>query len=63
MRFQLNVILLKAVFQVHKQVVSTEETLLRDHVATAEVTLRNELKQDLQWKENQVSAFIVALFA
>ena len=51
MRFQLDVVLLKAVLQVHGEVVSREKKLSRGHAAMVEVHSRKELMQDLKWKE------------
>ena len=61
MQFQLDVVLLKAVLQVHEEVLSREKTLSRDHAAMAEVNLRNEIMQDLKWNERKVWAFIINL--
>ena len=61
MQFQLDVVLLKAVLQVHEKVLSREKTFSRDHASTAEVNLRKEIMQDLKWKERKVWAFIINL--
>ena len=61
MQSQLDVVLLKAVLQVHEEVRSREKTLSRDHALTAEVNLRNELMQDRQLKKAKVLAFIINL--
>ena len=61
MRFQLDVVLLKTVLQVHDEAFSREQTLSRDHAAMAEIYLRKELMQDRQLKQAKVLAFIITL--
>ena len=53
--------MLKELLQVHEKLVSIEKKLPFDHAMTAEVNLRNDLTQDLKWKQKQVLAFIVTL--
>ena len=61
MQFQLDVVLLKAVLQVHEEVLSREKTLSHDHASTTEVNLRKEIMQDLKWKKRKVWAFMINL--
>ena len=58
MRFQLDVVLLKTVLQVHDEAFSREKS---DHAAMAEIYLRKELMQDRQLKQAKVLAFIITL--
>ena len=64
MRCQLNVILLKAVLQIHEVVALVDQQLPHKHTgsrvvdtALAEV----ELLENLRWKQNEVAALINAL--
>ena len=46
--------LLKAVLQVHKQLDASENKLPYNDVLMAEVKLRNDIMQDLEWKKKEV---------
>ena len=56
MKLQRIAILLKAVLQIHEQLEGKQS---RDRASTAELNLRNELMQDLKWKEGKVLAFSI----